>query len=103
MARRLSFAIDSASHPPQHGLQRWQSVRTWARLIREAEALWRVDVRALHRLAALELGQLVTAMAGTKLATNQLAGRIFWQNDLSYWMPDANTHYAGVDGPAPAP
>jgi hypothetical protein len=59
MARRLSFAIDSASHPPQHGLQRWQSVRTWARLIREAEALWRVDVRALHRLAALELGQLV--------------------------------------------
>ena len=54
-------------------------------------------------LSGLEMGQLVTAMAGTKLAANQLAGRIFWQNDLSYWMPDANTHYAGVDGPAPAP
>ena len=54
-------------------------------------------------LSGLEMGQLVTAMAGTKLATNQLAGRIFWQNELSYWMPDANTHYAGVDGPAPAP
>ncbi|MCS5705435.1 hypothetical protein NZK27_04450 [Synechococcus sp. FGCU-3] len=40
-------------------LRRWQAVRTWARLIREAEALWRVDVRALHRLAAQELGQLV--------------------------------------------
>jgi len=39
-------------------LRRWQAVRTWARLIREAEALWRVDVRALHRLAAQELGQL---------------------------------------------
>ncbi len=40
-------------------LRRWQAVRTWARLIREAEALWHVDVRALHRLAAQELGQLV--------------------------------------------
>lgn len=45
--------------PMQLRLQRWQAVRTWARLIREAEALWRVDVRALHRLAAQELGQLV--------------------------------------------
>jgi len=54
-------------------------------------------------LSGLEMGQLITAMAGTKLATNQLAGRIFWQNDLSYWMPDANTDYKGVDGPAPAP
>ena len=43
----------------QQQLRRWQTVRTWARLIREAEALWRVDVRALHRLAAQELGQLV--------------------------------------------
>ena len=40
-------------------LRRWQSVRSWARLIREAEALWHVDVRALHRLAAQELVQLV--------------------------------------------
>ena len=43
----------------QRRLRRWQAVRTWARLIREAEALWRVDVRALHRLAAEELGQLL--------------------------------------------
>ena len=34
-------------------------MRTWARLIREAEALWHVDVRALHRVAALELSQLL--------------------------------------------
>jgi len=40
-------------------LRRWQTARTWARLIREAEALWHVDVRILHRLAALELGQLL--------------------------------------------
>lgn len=43
----------------QSQLQRWQNSRTWARLIREAEALWHVDVRDLRRLAALELGQLV--------------------------------------------
>ena len=37
----------------------WQSVRTWARLIREAEALWHVDARILHRLASEELVRLV--------------------------------------------
>lgn len=53
---------DRCSGPPEHPparLRRWQSVRSWARLIREAEALWHVDVRALHRLAAQELVQLV--------------------------------------------
>ena len=44
--------------PLQTALQSWQAARTWARLIREAERLWHVDVRALHRLAAEELGQL---------------------------------------------
>lgn len=46
------------SHP-SHKLLRWQAARTWARLIREAEALWHVDVRAVRRLAARELGQLI--------------------------------------------
>ncbi|MCP9849467.1 hypothetical protein [Cyanobium sp. Morenito 9A2] len=40
-------------------LRRWQDSRTWARLIREAEALWHVDVRDLRRLAAVELGVLI--------------------------------------------
>jgi len=50
--------------PPPGGRQvrrigrRWQDAQTWARLIREAEALWHVDVRDLHRLGAQELGQL---------------------------------------------
>jgi hypothetical protein len=55
-----------ARQPRRHGgraeprqlLLRWQAARTWARLIREAECLWHVDVRTLHRLAAEELGQL---------------------------------------------
>ena len=45
--------------PLLNRLRRWQTARSWARLIREAEALWHVDVRALHRLAAQELAQLV--------------------------------------------
>jgi hypothetical protein len=64
----MSWAAAMPRHEPsrlrlsdalQPRLRRWQAVRTWARLIREAEALWHVDVRALHRLAADELGQLV--------------------------------------------
>lgn len=43
----------------QQQLRRWQKARTWARLIREAEALWRVNVRDLRRLGALELDQLL--------------------------------------------
>ena len=55
----------AANGPPPAGRQLrrsvrcWQDARTWARLIREAEALWHIDVRDLHRLAALELGQLI--------------------------------------------
>jgi hypothetical protein len=48
---RLSSAVD----PLLDRLRRWQSARSWARLIREAEGLWRVDVRVLRRLAASEL------------------------------------------------
>ncbi|MFZ9270857.1 MAG: LCP family protein [Prochlorococcaceae cyanobacterium] len=44
-------------------------------------------------LSPLELGQLLTAMTGTKLNTSQLPGRLFWHQDLSYWMPDNNNHY----------
>jgi hypothetical protein len=46
-------------HGPRRRLRRWQMVRSWARLIREAERLWTVDARAMHRLAAQELGALL--------------------------------------------
>jgi polyisoprenyl-teichoic acid--peptidoglycan teichoic acid transferase len=47
-------------------------------------------------LSPVEMGQLISAMASTKLSTQQLPGRLFWHNDLSYWMPNGNSHYAGV-------
>lgn len=50
----------SANRPCQwRRVRSWQDTRTWARLIREAEALWHVDVRDLRRLGALELAQLL--------------------------------------------
>lgn len=59
MLTRLPTSSGDLSEPALQRVRRWQTARTWARLIREAEALWRVDVRALHRLAAQELFQLV--------------------------------------------
>jgi polyisoprenyl-teichoic acid--peptidoglycan teichoic acid transferase len=49
-------------------------------------------------LNPLEMGQLLTAMATTELNTSQLPGRLFWHNDLSYWMPSSNTHYPAGAG-----
>jgi hypothetical protein len=68
LAHRLETAMPMEQRagplPPrrrrhQRQLRRWQKARTWARLIREAEALWRVNVRDLRRLGALELAQLL--------------------------------------------
>ena len=59
--RRRKSATPDAVHRdgPRIRLQAWQRVRTWARLIREAEQLWHVDVRELKRLGALELSQIL--------------------------------------------
>jgi LCP family protein required for cell wall assembly len=54
-------------------------------------------------LTPVEMGQLLTAMAGSKLATSQLAGRVFWKDDLSYWMPDSNLGYQHVADSPPSP
>ncbi|KGG15093.1 MULTISPECIES: hypothetical protein [unclassified Prochlorococcus] len=43
----------------RRSLRDWQQVRSWARLIREAEILWHVDHKELKRLGALELSQLI--------------------------------------------
>jgi hypothetical protein len=59
-SRSSNASAQGRLHGRLHGrLARWQVSRTWARLIREAESLWRVDVREMHRLAAHELGALL--------------------------------------------
>ena len=59
MQRPLSHCELRTFDPLRRRLRRWQQVRTWARLIREAESLWHVDVRELRRHGAIELSQLV--------------------------------------------
>jgi polyisoprenyl-teichoic acid--peptidoglycan teichoic acid transferase len=44
-------------------------------------------------LSPVEMGQLLTAMATTELQASQLPGRLYWHDDLSYWMPDINPHF----------
>ena len=51
--------VQVIGNPLRSRLRHWQQVRTWARLIREAEFLWRVDVKELRRLGELELSQLL--------------------------------------------
>ena len=55
----MAVFIHHRQQHPQARLRQWQQARTWARLIREAEALWHVDVRALRRMGAEELSQLL--------------------------------------------
>jgi polyisoprenyl-teichoic acid--peptidoglycan teichoic acid transferase len=44
-------------------------------------------------LTPVEFTQLLAAMTRTDLSASQLPGRLFWHEDLSYWMPDSNPHY----------
>ncbi|WP_457767713.1 LCP family protein [Cyanobium sp. ULC084] len=53
-------------------------------------------------LSPVELGALLTAMGTTKLSTSRLGGRLYWHGDLSYWMPDLNSHYADRESPEPS-
>jgi LCP family protein required for cell wall assembly len=39
-------------------------------------------------LSPLDLGTLLTAMATTKLSTQQLPGTPYWHDDISYWLPE---------------
>ena len=56
----------------------------------------------LTDMSPIELTQLVSTMAHTKLSTERLPGRAYWQDDLSYWMPSSNhDHPAGGEDPRP--
>jgi LCP family protein required for cell wall assembly len=43
-------------------------------------------------LSPLEMTQLLSAMGRTELRTERLPGRLYWQDDLSYWLPDPFFH-----------
>ena len=65
-------------------------------------ALLRIAGEDIHTdLSPLELTQLMSAMAHTKLSTGRLPGREYWENELSYWMPASNTHHPSGSGEVP--
>jgi LCP family protein required for cell wall assembly len=65
-------------------------------------ALLRIAGEDIHTdLSPLELTQLMSAMAHTKLSTGRLAGREYWENELSYWMPASNTQHPSGHGDVP--
>jgi LCP family protein required for cell wall assembly len=55
----------------------------------------------LTDLSPIEMTQLLTAMAHTKLSTQRLPGRLYWHDNLSYWMPDTNTQHPTGSGEEP--
>ncbi len=54
-------------------------------------------------LSPLEMTQLMSALGHTKLSTTRLPGRLYWHNDLSFWMPDSNQAHPSGDGETPFP
>ena len=54
-------------------------------------------------LSPLELTRLATEMARSKMSSERLPGRLYWQDDLSYWMPDSNTAHPVGAGQEPSP
>jgi len=54
-------------------------------------------------LSPIEMTQLMSALGKTKLSTQRVPGRLYWHNDLSYWMPDSNQAHASGSGEVPFP
>jgi LCP family protein required for cell wall assembly len=54
-------------------------------------------------LSPIEMTQLMSALGKTKLSTQRVPGRLYWHNDLSYWMPDSNKAYPSGTGEEPMP
>ena len=53
-------------------------------------------------LSPLELSRLAAEMAHSKMSSERLPGRLYWQDDLSYWMPDSNKAHPTGSGQEPS-
>jgi LCP family protein required for cell wall assembly len=54
-------------------------------------------------LSPIEMTQLMSALGRTKLSTQRVPGRLYWHNDLSYWMPNSNQVHPSGNGDEPLP
>ena len=53
-------------------------------------------------LSPLEFSRLAAEMARSKMSSERLPGRLYWQDDLSYWMPDSNKAHPTGSGQEPS-
>jgi LCP family protein required for cell wall assembly len=52
-------------------------------------------------LSPLDLTRLAGDMTHSKLSSERLPGRLYWQDDLSYWMPTSNKQHPTGSGQVP--
>ncbi|MEB3325102.1 MAG: LCP family protein [Cyanobacteriota bacterium] len=52
-------------------------------------------------LSPLDLSRVIGLMGQSKLSSQRLPGRLYWQDDLSYWMPDSNKDHPLENASAP--
>jgi LCP family protein required for cell wall assembly len=52
-------------------------------------------------LSPVDLTRVIGLMGNSKLSSERLPGRMYWQNDLSYWMPDSNREHPTGPGQEP--
>lgn len=103
----LRFRHDEAGDLGRMERQRLVMAKVFARLSQPAtltrlpELLRIAGNDVLTDLSPIEMTQLLTAMAQTKLSTQRLPGRLYWQDNLSYWMPDTNTQHPTGSGDEP--
>ena len=57
--------------------------------------------RPLAERCRFWMSQVMAAMGHTRLRTQQLPGRLYWQDELSYWMPDSNQAHPTGNGEEP--
>jgi LCP family protein required for cell wall assembly len=105
----LRFRHDALGDLGRMERQRQVLAQVFAKLVQpgtlaQLPALLKIAGEDVHTdLSPLEMTQLLSAMATTRLSTSRLPGRTFWKDDLSYWMPDSNLAYQHVADNPPAP
>ena len=52
-------------------------------------------------LSPLDMSRVIGMLGQSKLSSTQLPGRLYWENDLSYWMPDSNLDHPNGSGEEP--
>lgn len=49
-------------------------------------------------LSPLDMSRVIGMLGESKLSSSRLPGRLYWDNDLSYWMPDSNREHPTGSG-----